>query len=152
MRAPLDEADGDEESQTVGCSDLCDGPQPDSLLADFSNHCSRLISSGRLCCLICRVHGFFHILHCPRVRAIPSRAEAEPVYSAAAKRDILAIAARTLHRATPQLSASPPVETAGDCGGGGGDAEVDEERKLLAAQRPRSKSPPAGWFVRQVEL
>ena len=83
---------------------------------------------------------------CPR-RSPPPRVDAEPVYPAAAKRDILAIASRTLYRATTQLSAPTPVETAEDCGGRGGDAEIDEERELLAAQRPHGKSPPVEWLL-----
>ena len=99
-----------------------------------------------LCCLLCRLHGFFHFLHCRRVRATPPRVDADPCV----------LRRRTphsrhrhshLYRAPPQLS---PVESAGESGGGGGDAEVDEERELLAAQRPHGKSPSVGWLVRAV--
>ena len=67
------------------------------------------------------------------------------VYFAAAEHDILCIATRTIHHAPPQLSASPAVS-----GGGGGDAEVDEERELLVAERLHAKSPPVVWLLRAV--
>ena len=142
-----------------GPSGLCDGALPDSLLADVSDRCVALRGSRAssrqadcLCCLVCRLHDFFHFLHCPRVRASPPGVKAEllVLYSAAAERDILAIATRTLYRAPPQLSASPPVETAGDSGGGAGDAGVGEERELLVAERRHGKSPHVGWVMRAV--
>ena len=95
---------------TFGCSGLCDGPLPDSLLADFSDCCVACVSSRRancLCCLLCRQRGFFHFLHCRRVRATPPRVDAElrVLYFAAAEHDIITVTARTLYRAPPQLSA-----------------------------------------------
>ena len=132
MRAPLDEADGDEVGESFGCSGLCDGPLPDYLLlADLSTRCVRLLEPTASAA-VSNSADFSTSSTTSTARESPARLCREwtqsSVYSAAAERDILAVATRPPHRPPPQLSASPPVETFGDSGGGGGGAEVDEER------------------------
>ena len=152
MRAPLDEADGDCDGETFGCSGLCDGPLPDSLLlADLSHRCVRLLEPTASAAASNSADLSTSSTSNSRESARLSRDWTHSsVYSAAAERDILAIATRTPHHLPPQLSASSKDEAFGDSGGGVGDAKVDEERELLVAERLRGKSPPAGWLVRAV--